>query len=303
MHPHANPSISYEDYRRLPGINSSLLKAVDALTPAHAWSKYLDPEAPPPVDAAALIIGNAVHTLVLEREQWEQRYAFPPEDAPKRPTDAQRNAAKPSAATTTAIEFWDAFDAAAAGKTILSRDHVTIAASLEHAIRIHPVLGPWFASPSPLNEISLSWVDPSGAECKARLDAVRIMPDHIRVLDLKTTQDGSPREFARSVIRYGYLLQGAFYADAAAACRGAIAELQGLPSYALDGMPIVFEFIAAEKAHPYLVARYELTDDQMAIGRERYQKALAAVHAADATGYWPGYDTAALPLELPGWFK
>jgi hypothetical protein len=299
----AIPSLPFKEYRRLPGLNSSLLKAADSLTPAHAYAAYLDPEAPPPVDSTALIVGSAVHCLILEPDTWEERFAFPPPDAPKRPTAAQRNAAKPSAATIEAIQFWDAFDAAAAGKMQLSMADLAAAHHLRQAVSDHPVLGPWFAGPSVLNELTITWDDPSGAACKARLDAVRILPDHIRVLDLKTAQDASPREFARSVIRYGYLLQGAFYTDAAAACRASIAELQGLPAYALDGMPIVFEFIAAEKGYPWMVARYELTTDQQAIGRERYQRALAAVHTAQATGYWPGYETAALPLELPGWFQ
>jgi hypothetical protein len=68
------------------------------------------------------------------------------------------------------------------------------------------------------------------------------------------------------------------------------------------GLPIDFEYVVAEKEYPFLVARYEVTPDQLAIGRAQYRQALDAVTAAEELGYWPGYDQGAVPLELPGWF-
>lgn len=299
-----HPGLSYGDYRAPRGWNASLLKLAISKSPAHAFAAYLDKAAPPREDSAAFRIGSAVHCLLLEPDQFDAQYIWPPAKAPRKPTDAQRNAAKPSAATLESIAFWDDYDARAATRTSLSTSELAMAVQLHRSISSHPALAPWFTGPSSLNELTLTWDDPAtGAPCKARLDKVTLQPDHIRILDLKSAAEADPSSFGRSALNYGYILQGAFYVDGLDACRQSLAEHLELPSDALNGLPIVFEFIAAEKCYPWLVARYFLTEEQIQIGRDQYQRALSAVLAADATGYWPGYDHAALPLELPPWFR
>jgi hypothetical protein len=299
-----HPGLSYSEYRAPRGWNASLLKLAISKSPAHAYAAYIDKDAPPRADSAAFRIGSAVHCMLLESDQFDAQFITPPADAPRKPTDAQRNAAKPSEATLAAIAFWDDYAARAADRTELTASEYAMAVQLYGSISSHPALAAWFTGPSPLNELTLTWTDPAtGAPCKGRLDAVRLLPDHIRILDLKSAAEADPPTFGRSALNYGYLLQGAFYRDGLDSCRQSLAEHLGLPPDALNDLPIVFEFIAAEKAYPWLVARYFLTEEQVQIGRDQYLRALAAVLAADATGYWPGYDHAALPLELPPWFR
>lgn len=299
-----HPGLSYGDYRAPRGWNASLLKLAVSKSPAHAFAAYLDKAAPPREDSAAFRIGSAVHCLLLEPDKFEAQFITPPIGAPRKPTDAQRNAAKPSEATLEAIAFWDDYAARAATRAELTASEYAMALQLHGSISSHPALASWFTGPSPLNELTLTWNDhQTGAPCKARLDAVRLLSDHIRILDLKSAAEADPSTFGRSAVNYGYILQGAFYHDGLDACRRSLAEHLELPAAALDQIPIVFEFIAAEKSYPWLVARYFLTDEHLAAGRDQYRRALQAVLAADATGYWPGYDHAALPLELPHWFK
>jgi hypothetical protein len=309
-----HPGLSYEEYAVIPAWNCSLLKLASSRSPAHAWAAYRDPNAPDTTDSSALIVGSALHCLLLEPDQFETRYVLPPTDAPRRPTEKQleQPTAKPGTKAYATWQhacgqenWWQAFDAEHDGKTFLSAKDHQMATDLHRTVLDHPALGPWFApGPNPRNELTITWADPpTGAPCKARLDAVRLMPDHIRILDVKSALDASPGGFGRDAVKFGYLLQGAFYTDGLMECRQTLAALLDLPAATLEQYPVAFEFVVAEKAYPWLVARYFLTDDQLEAGRLRYREALRAVVAADATGYWPGYDSAALPLELPGWFK
>jgi hypothetical protein len=308
------PGLSRAEYDALPGWNSSLLKIAATRTPAHAWAAYRDPAAPGSTDSSALLVGSALHCLLLEPDEFSKRYVSPPADVPRRPTEKQLETptAKPGTKAYTAWEdacarrdWWEKFDTENANREWLSPADHAMVGNLYQSIVTHPALGPWFApSPNSLNEVTITWHDPvTGAQCKARLDKLVLLSHHILILDLKSAADASPPEFGRAAVRFGYLAQGAFYTDGLHACRRSLAEHLNLSADALDSFPIVFEFIVPEKSYPWLVARYFLTEEQLAIGRDRYQPALQSVIAAEATGYWPGYDHAALPLELPPWFK
>jgi hypothetical protein len=181
-----------------------------------------------------------------------------------------------------------------------------LALQLRNAVDAHPGIGPLFDPKfRRLNELTLTWFDPiTGHRCKVRIDGLRFNGRELRVLDLKSAADAGPEPFGKSAAGFGYVLQGAFYTDAVDQCRAAICELLGLPPGALDDVPIVFEFIAIEKETPapQFIGRYFLTEDQQLLGRLLYRQALDQVAAAQTLDYWPGYDTAPQPLQLPAWY-
>jgi hypothetical protein len=175
----------------------------------------------------------------------------------------------------------------------------------------HPALGLRFAD-TPQNragnELTLTWVDPlTGARCKARLDAVRFLGDRLWIGDLKSAMDAGPGpdHFGRAAANFDYCLSATWYRDAAQFCRAELEVLLGLPEGALIVAPngYEFEFIATEKTHPRpeFVGRYLLSDEQAELGRRMARRALDQVVQSDASGWWPGYDSAAQPLELPGY--
>ena len=84
------PTLPDADYRADPGINASLLKAVDR-SPAYALHMQDQPS-----DKPCFVDGRAIHSEVLEPEAFESRYLVAPIDAPKKPTKAQWEAKKPS---------------------------------------------------------------------------------------------------------------------------------------------------------------------------------------------------------------
>lgn len=327
--PQVFPSLPREAYDALPGWNASLLKVALSKTPAHAWFEYVSPEREEREDVAAFLVGNLFHCRLLEPELFDQRYVVLPPDAPKRPTAKQLEPPKPGRNGVVNTEtkayqaweeaqlreaWWQAFEAehpGAGSAQQVGAKELALGEALAAAVMGHPVLGPRFAD-TPANragnELTLSWVDSlSGARCKARLDAVRFLGDRLWIGDLKSAMDAGPGpdHFGRAAANFDYCLSAAWYRDAAQFCRAGLEELLGLPEGALILAPngYEFEFIAVEKAHPRpeFVGRYLLSDEQTELGRRMARRALDLVVQADAIGWWPGYDSAAVPLELPGY--
>lgn len=318
-----------EAYDALPGWNASLLKVVLSKSPAHAWSEFINPDREQQEDAGQFLIGNLFHCRLLEPELFDQRYLVLPPDAPKRPTAKQLEGPKPRKDGTYNTEtiayanwqdamaraaWWKAFEVehlgAGTAQNVGDKD-LALGDALAGAVLAHPVLAPRFAD-TPQNragnELTLTWVDPlTGARCKARLDAVRFLGDRLWIGDLKSAMDAGPGpdHFGRAAASFDYCLSAAWYRDAAQFCRAEIEALLGLPEGALIVAPngYEFEFIAVEKAHPRpeFVGRYLLSDEQAELGRRMARRALETAVQAEASGWWPGYDSAATLLELPGY--
>jgi exodeoxyribonuclease VIII len=118
-------------------------------------------------------------------------------------------------------------------------------------------------------------------DCKARPDW--LTPDNI-IVDLKTTEDASPRGFAQSVRKYRYDVQAAFYSDGLEAATGK--ECEG------------FFFIAVEKSPPFLCAVYFLGADDLLEAKQKYQKNLLTYRLCKESGIWSGYSEIVTKLEI-----
>ena len=330
-----------EAYDQLPGWNASLLKVALGKSPAHAWSEFINPDREISEDAGQFLIGNLFHCRLLEPELFDQRYLVLPADAPTRPTAKQLEGPKPRKNGTinkntktyadwedavTREQWWQEFDvkhllnghelASAEAPTrkavqLVDAKDLRLGDALASAVLAHPVLAPRFAD-TPQNragnELTLTWRDPhTGARCKARLDLVRFLGDRLWIGDLKSAMDAGPGpdHFGKAAGNYDYCLSAAWYRDAAQVCRAGIEKALGLPEGALILAPngYEFEFIAVEKAHPRpeFIGRYILSDEQAEMGRRMARRALNMAVQAEASGWWPGYDSAAKPLELPGY--
>lgn len=141
-------------------------------------------------------------------------------------------------------------------------------------------------------ELSMWWTDPdTGTACRGRVDKAAANTDGtISLVDLKTTQDGSPRAFATSAARYGYRLQGGAYHDG-------WTVLTGEP-------PASFLFVTVEKAAPHLVGTYSLAPLDVEQGRDKWRRACQLLADYAARGEWPAYGDDPAPfthLDLPSW--
>lgn len=65
------------DYHAHPAISKSHLDLI-ARSPLHYWARYIDPNRVPTEPTDAMRLGTAVHTLTLEADQFEARYAVAP---------------------------------------------------------------------------------------------------------------------------------------------------------------------------------------------------------------------------------
>lgn len=217
--PHARPAtadMSRADYDKVDALSYTGMKKL-AESPA-AFRRWAD-KADEPVDSDALVLGRAVHALVLEPDTFAQAFAAVPEDAPKRPSSKQREAKKPSPATLEAIAFWDDFDASNDGKTVLTRSVLAnaqdCAAGILRYLSIHGlehVVDPatsWLETPLLFNNVT--------TPCKAQLD---IVDKDGWIWDLKTLSGGLSDQNIRSTIsKNRYHWQASHYIRAAKSAR------------------------------------------------------------------------------------
>jgi hypothetical protein len=312
-----------EAYDELPGLNSSLIKEVSSNTLAHAYRKYIDPNRLPQEKKDAFVQGSIAHAIILEWEEFDQRYSLPP-DLPSRPTNKQleeppelTKTGKPAKAHETWKEYkaiedqWIKWEKDNPGIEIISQVDYDKGAACAIALLSHPVLKHRYTKTEEhriLNEITFTYIDPvTKRRIKARLDSIRIFSDHIWVGDIKTALDAGEGadHFGKSIASFAYIIQSAFYHDAIWYCRAALEQVLGLTDGCLIILPIVFEWVAIEKqmSMPEFIGRYYMTEEQLSDGRRLYRLAIDKIHRSHAIDYWPGYDTAAKPAVLPGWYK
>ncbi len=111
-------------------------------------------------------------------------------------------------------------------------------------------------------------------KCKGMLDVYRRddILGHNYIVDLKTTQDSSYYGFSKSMKKFKYYKQAAFYMDAIKATE--------------------FYIVAVEKNPPYSINIIQIGHDLLDKGREMYNNDLEIYKYCKENNYWPtqGYD-------------
>lgn len=256
-------------YHAHPAVSKSQLDLI-ARSPLHYWARYLDPDRVAPEPTPAMRLGTALHTYVLELSRWDQEIAVAP------PMDRRTKAGK---------ESWAAFEADAAGKTVITADDAAQVQAMARAVYRHPAAAMLLGLPGKA-ETTHMWTDAStGLECKCRPDW--LTDDGSIVVDLKTTKDASPRGFKQSVANFAYHKQAGWY-------------LHGLEQ-ATGKRPAQFIFICVESTAPYAMAVYALDAEMIERGHDQAMRDLAKLAVCKAADHWPSYNEQIEPLSLPGW--
>lgn len=213
----------------------------------------------------AFEIGHAAHTLMLTVGD-----PFEVVDA-----DSWR--------TKDAKEVRDA--ALQAGNTpLLAKEYAQVRAMAD-AILEHPVAGELFTRNDTVMEQSLYWTDEqTGVACRARPDLA--VNDWSLIVDYKTTVSADPREFAKSIAKYGYHQQQAWYCEAVET---------------LTGIRPEFVFVCQEKTPPYEVSLIQLDADAVRIGGRLNEDARTIYAACMDSGVWPSYPPSVQVVGLPAW--
>lgn len=247
----------YAEYAAIPAINWSRLKAL-RVSPL----QYLYEESHPREEAANLRIGLAMHAFVLEPDTFEARFVC----------YRGRRAGK----------LWDAFEADHAAQTILNEAEWDRAMGAASALMTHPVSSPFLLSG--LRESVITWTDAdTGLACKGRIDLCGA-----DLIDIKSTGQMAPRQFAACAARFGYHTQLAFYYD------GLVAS--GVNVRPEPILPVV------QSEPPHDVCVYSLPAHVIAAGRDEYKRLLAILKRCQDAASWPGMaPDSVVPLELPEW--
>jgi exodeoxyribonuclease VIII len=132
------------------------------------------------------------------------------------------------------------------------------------------------------------WVDEiSGLQCKCRPDW--LLDDSSMMVDLKTTEDASPKAFQQSIAKWRYHVQAAWYLDGIEKATGK--------------RPEQFIFIAVEKKPPYACAVYVADPQMVEIGGQTARADLDKLNICKAADYWPGYSDQVEVINLPPWMR
>ena len=285
-------------YHGGPGISKSGLDDI-AVSPLYYQTVKLNPK--PSTDA--LEIGTAFHTIVLEPEKFELEYMCMPDGAPKRPSDRERYAKKPSPDTIYRCQWWDDFEAANKGKKVLSnkndpdkgiwgRDDWDTLHFMAAAIRAHPEASVLLNPEMGKAELSI-YVSKEiyGHEGKRRL--VRCRPDFTNFdfgaqIDLKSARDATLSGFQRATHDHRYDVQHAWYHDL---------------SVEAGMFNTSFFFVACEKLPPFHVGVYELEPNWVREGRLKYQRDLRIYHECLESDLWPSIPDFTRVLPQPGYAR
>jgi exodeoxyribonuclease VIII len=255
--------ISIEEYHRHASVSKSQLDQM-AKSPAH----YLASLTTPRKETAAMRVGALFHGLVLEPER--VKIAVAPV-CDKRTKDGKAT--------------WEAFCLENAGAEIVTADEGEMLNGMVASVRAHPAASALLSGPG-IAEGSAWWADEqSGELCRCRPDFYR--PDLGIIVDLKSTEDASQIEFARSIAKYNYNVQSAFYQDGVEAATGDF--IKG------------FVFVAVEKKAPYAVAVYQLDMQGVEAGRATYKRLLLDLAGCKAAGSFPGYSDRIETISMPAW--
>ena len=230
------------DYFAVPALSASLAKKL-AISAAHGREFMLNP----PKQTPAMAFGTAVHAAILEPHR-QDVFVVRPDDLDRRTKDGKARYAELEA---TGMAIITQAEADAVQRI---RDNVLAIPFLRHSIEIGQ------------KEVPAFW-QARGTDCKAKADLV--CGDII--IDIKTTDDASPRAFLNAVYKWSYALQAVHYLDG------------------FDGADFIF--VAVEKEPPHNVGLYRLTPDMLQIGERMMDVAAARYRHGIETGQWPGFTT------------
>lgn len=258
----------FDEYKAIDAVNASSLAAVERST--FHWD-YMRRNPPPAT--RALEFGSAFHAMILEPEEFKRNYDRNPygnwrTKVAREYRDALKEQGKIAIADNPdASSPWEAGDWFALQQMKLNLDDHETAPGLLNGRR----------------ELTIVWEDPDfDILCKGRIDCRNDVWNFL--VDLKTTQDASKREFMRSVIKWGYDAQAAFYMDGWEDVTGGKAAKS-------------FVIVATEKVPPFETACYAISPEFISRGRGIYKQALSKLRKALQEDDFKSYDQGLVSLE------
>lgn len=275
-------NMPFDEYLAVDALSATGLKQL-ARSPWHYRNRVdIDP-------TPAMLRGTLAHCAVLEPEAMSQRYVVLPEDAPRRPTEAQWNAKNPSPESLASMQWWESFIEQNRGRELVPFADYALCQSQLKAITGHPEIANLLRDG--MGEVSIFWIDKAtGIYCKARPDWLpKPIDKSIMPVDLKTCADESPSGFGRAAARLRYDLQAAHYT----------AGIEAVTKLHVDA----FVFAAVSSKPPVLAVPYVLTDEIRDQGRDERRELMERLAWCQRENEWPAYGSGFQLLDFPAYAK
>lgn len=251
LEPGIYPDISNDEYHNeIEGVSNSYMGNIDEC-PANG---KVDKK-----ETHAMILGRACHSYVLEGpEAFFKEFIVLPEGMSPT-TKAGRLVGEENP-----------------NKGIISAADSIKIHDMRKAVLSHPLAAKLIKEG--VSEQTVIWKDEStGLLCKCRPDRIPA-GDKGTVVDLKTADNAGYYPFSRSVLKYGYARQDAFYSDG----------VEAVTRKTFDS----FAFIVVEKNPPYRTEVYILDDEWRTWGRQEYIRLLQIEKECRDKGFYPHYQNA-----------
>ena len=223
----------------------------------------------PRVDKPHFNLGSAIHAAILEPIRFKDEYVVSPV------FDGRTTVGKQAKAE---------FNANNQGKFIINDDDMETINGIAENVLYHDDAMQLLKAGT--NEVSYFWQDPeTEIWMRARADS----ESRFATLDVKSTDDASPKGFVKSCAKFSYDMQAYIYTEARSQVTGENKQ---------------FTFLAVEKKAPYTIGLYVASREMLASGLLQYREALRRVeeYRANPTGrlgYQP--DGKIQELEWPTW--
>lgn len=235
---------------------------------------YVSREAFPPRPKRQMIIGSAVHKILLERSTPAECCLVYPDNCFKK-----NGAINPVPSRKFIAENPDKF---VLKQTDLDMVNAACAAAYDHELAaILQAEGVVFEQPQ-------YWTDEeTGIDCRLMADFFLDMGDYILVYDLKTTEDINPAAVRRTCKMFRYWLQDAHYSS-------------GFEH--LFGKPVQFRFWFIEVGGAFRIAPWEYSPTSRDIAKKTYRDLMAQLKRCRMSGDFEDSWTQSVNfLELSPW--
>ena len=259
MNPGIYTDITNEQYHSSAGISRSGITRFNR-SPFHYWNDYLKPSRANKEPTLSMILGEALHSYVLENSKFTRRYLI--SDKVDRRTSAGK-------------EYIANLESIRNNRIIIDTDEFKkielMAEQISNTLLAKGIID------EANYESSMFWNDPeTGVLCKSRPDIIH----NNMIVDLKTTNDAHSDVFKYSIREYGYHIQAAMAIDG----QSIIGTLSGKQINHNK-----FIIIAVENKEPYACAVYILHEDTISAGREIYKSCLPLYKKCLEENVWPSY--------------
>lgn len=281
--------LSNHDYHASAGLSRSALWEFKK-SPFHYWNRYVNPERKPSFTTPAMKLGELVHTLVLEPETYESRFAVKPDiiqppacgllkDLGREEFDRQKNARQD--VINNNIEMMDIFHSESRGKELVSADMHYEATLYANSVLKNKVAQALFKNVRVEQSIYFTHKD-TGLQCKVRPDA---WCGGV-VTDLKTCKDASFDAFQRAACTSGYFLQAAMIK-------------QALDSIGIEMQKFIFYCVEKSELAP--CTYYEIDFESLERAENEFNALMVNMAYCIEKNEWPCYQPRI--LNYPAWAK